>query len=285
MAIVRVNQNVFESGEEWNNRLLTETTREFTIYLSLLSSYWTSTIQGPNYTLEIQAMSKALSQIRLALSDIQNDYYFSATRGEFLYQTLTAILFPTIGSIQALGAPTIDQSDIEFRTFLQQIVAIYFKGSVLESIQKAVELVTGGTVTVTENFVEARTPGSGYDISDEFGFAIDVILPSPSVTGPALIDPFLSDFNINLLLRIIRPAHTLYQLKYILQDAYIGQQQPIGSNGVSPQPNQVVDTFTFALSNYGYEDVRKFTSGVARIDPLGSKVAQSVVGEDHTGDF
>ncbi len=285
MAIVRVNQNVFQCGEEWNNRLLSETTREFTIYLSLLSSYWTSTIQGPNYTIEIQAMSRALAQIRLMLSDIQNDFYFSATRGEFLYQTLTALLFPTIGSIQSLGAPTIDQSDIEFRTFLQQIVAIYFKGSVLESVQQAVELVTGGTVIVWENYLLARTPGSGYDISDEFGISIDVLVPTPGVTGPGLIDPFLSDFNIQLLLRIIRPAHTLYTLKYILQDSYIGQQQPIGPNGVSPQPNKVLDVPTVALSNYGYEDFRKFTNGVARIDTLGSKVAQAVQGEDHTGQF
>ena len=64
---------------------------------------------------------------------------------------------------------------------------------------------------------------------------------------------------------------------------YLGQQQPPGPNGVSPQPNKVTDSFTFDLSNYGYEDFRKFTDGVAGIDTLGFKQAVAVTNEDHTG--
>lgn len=275
MAIVRVNSNAYESGEEYNNRLLAESTREFTILLSLLSSYFTSTIDGPNYARELKAMAISLARIRLSLSDVLNDTYFSATRGEYLYQVVTSLLFP-----QAAGAPTIDQSDIEFRTFLQQIVAIYFKGSVPPSLQTAVQLVTGGTVILRENYLLAREPGSGYDISDEFGFSVDIILSSPSS-----IDVFLADKNIRLLLQIIRPAHTIYTLKYILLDNYIGQQQPPGPNGVSPQPDKVTDSFEFDLSNYGYEDFRRFVQGVAGLDKLGFKQSHSVVGEDHSNQF
>lgn len=280
MSIVRVNQNVYESGEEYNNRLLAESQREFNILLALMSSYFQSRIDGPNYARELKAMAIALARIRLTLSDIQNDTYFSATRGEYLWQVLTVMLFPKTFGKQGGGSPTIDQTDIGFRTFLQQIVAIYFKGSITPSIQKAVELVTGGTVIVRENYLEARQPASGLNLSDEFGFEVDIFLPFVND-----VDIFLADKNIRLLLQIIRPAHTIYTLKYILQDMYTGQQQPPGPNGVSPQPNKVTDSFTFHLSNYSYEDFRKFVLGVAGLDTAGVKKAVQVINEDHSSDF
>ena len=280
MAIVRVNQNIFETGEEYNNRLLTESQREFNILLSLLSSYFQSKIDGPNYTRELKAMAIALARIRLTLSDIQNDTYFSATRGEYLWQVLTVMLFPETFGKSGGGSPTIDQSDIQFRTFLQQLVAIYFKGSITPSIQKAVELVTGGTVIVRQNYLEARKPASGLDISDEFGFEVDIFLPFVND-----VDIFLADKNIRLLLQIIRPAHTIYILKYILQDIYTGQQQPPGPNGISPQPNKITDSFTFTLTNYSYEDFRKFVLGIEGLDTAGFKHAVQVTNEDHSSDF
>jgi hypothetical protein len=280
LSIIRINQNAFQSGEEWNNRLLAESSREFTILLSLLSSYFTSKIDGPNYARELKAMAIALAQVRLTLSDVMNDTYFSATRGEYLWQVLTVMLFPKTFGKQGGMAPTIDQSDIDFRTFLQQLVAIYFKGSITPSIQQAVELVTGGTVIVRENYLEARQPASGLDISDEFGFEVDIFLPFVND-----ISIFLADQNIRLLLQIIRPAHTLYTLKYIFQDIYTGQQQPPGPNGVSPQPNKVTDSFTCTLTNYSYEDFRKYVDGVANLDIAGAKQAVAVLNEVHTGQF
>ena len=280
MAILRVNQTAFESGEEYNNRLLAEAQREFTILLSLLSSYFTSKIDGPNYARELKAMAIALAQVRLTLSDIQNDTYFSATRGEYLWQVLTVMLFPKTFSYPNGSAPTVDQTDIEFRNFLQQIVSIYFQGSVTPSIQEAVELIVGGKVIVNQNYLLARQPGSGLDISDEFGFSIDIFLPFVNN-----IDIILADKNIRLLLQIIRPAHTIYSLKYIFQDAYVGQKQPLGVNGISPQPNTMVDSFTFCLTNYSYEDFRKFVDGIEGIDNLGTKRSISVVNEDHSSQF
>lgn len=280
MTIIRVNQNTYESGEEWNNRLLAESQREFTILLSLLSSYFTSKIDGPNYARELKAMAIELSRLRLTLSDAMNDTYFSATRGEYLWQVLTVMLFPATFGYQTGGAPTIDQTDIQFRTFLNQLILIYFKGSIPPSIQKAVELVVGGTVILRQNFLEARQPASGLDISDEYGFEVDIFLPFVNN-----IDIFLADKNIRLLLQIIRPAHTIYILKYILQDMYLGQQQPLGPNGISPQPAKVTDSFTFSLTNYSYEDFRRFVGGVAGLDANGFKHAEQVVNEDHSSDF
>jgi hypothetical protein len=280
LSIVRVNQTAFETGEEYNNRLLAEAQREFTILLSLLSSYFTSKIDGPNYARELKAMAIAMARVRLTLSDIQNDTYFSATRGEYLWQVLTVMLFPKTFSYPNGSAPTIDQTDIEFRNFLQQLVSIYFQGSITPSIQEAVELVVGGNIVVNQNYLLAREPGSGLDISDEFGFSIDIFLPFVNN-----IDIILADKNIRLLLQIIRPAHTIYTLKYIFQDAYIGQQQPPQANGVSPQPFKMTDSFTFCLTNYSYESFRKFVEGIEGIDNLGFKKAISVINEDHSSQF
>jgi len=270
MAIVRINQNSDDSGEEYESRLLVAADEEFRILLRLLSSYWQSTIDGPNYARELKAMAIALSRIRMSLGDIQNDTYYVATRTEFLYQVVTSVVFP---NPQTDGIPDLQKTDVDFRVFLQQVISLYFKGSVPDSVKKAAEIITGGTVTVREAFLEARKAGSGLDISDEFGFDVEVILSSPGS-----VDVFLADKNMRILLNIIRPAHTLYRIKYVLQDAYRGQQ-------TKTNPNKVVDSFTFDLANYGYEDFRKFFTGIYGVDQDGFRRSSNVISEDHSGDF
>ena len=270
MALIRINFNAFESGEQYFSRLSSEANIHFQIFLKLLSSYWQSTIDGPNYTRELKAMSIELARIRLALDDIRQDTSYSSVRSEYLYQVLTSVLFPS-----ELGAPNTDQYDLEFRDFLNEIILLYFQGSIPASIKKAVELITGGTVIVRENFEEAQKPGSGFNISDQFGFVVDVVLESPGD-----IDVFLADENIRLLLRIIRPAHTLFRIRYILNDEYPGQYDPDNN-----QLNKMVDDFNWVLSCYDYEDFRKFVLGVEHIDILGTKSSVSVSGESHSMDF
>jgi hypothetical protein len=270
MPILRVNNNAFEEGEDYLKNLNDEADRNFQIFLALLSSYWQSTIDGPNYAREIKAMSIALAKIRLSLDQVRTDTYYKSVRSEYLYQVLTSMLFPSVK-----GAPDPKFADLDFRDFLQSIVTIYFAGSIPLSMQSAVELfTTGAQVVVKENYAETRNPASGFDISDEFGFDIDVILPSPST-----IDMFLADKNIRLLLDIIRPAHTLYRLRYILQDTYVGQQTGI-------QPNKIIDTLNqFTISSYGYEDFRKFIDGVEGVDASGAKKIIYVTGEDDSSQF
>lgn len=266
--IVRTNLNAYEDGEEYLNRLNQEADTDFKIFLAMLSSYWTSTVDGPNYARELKAMAIAVARIRLALDDIRSDIDYRTTRTEFLYQILTSMLFPN----GEFADPNF--ADRDFGEFLRDLVQVYFAGSIPTSIQRAVELVTGGMeVFITENFEEARKPGTGFDISDEHTFNIDVFLPSPGS-----IDVFLAEKNIRILLSIIRPAHTLYRLKFVLQDEYLGNKTDL-------QPNKVIDTPRFDLSSYGYEDFRKFVEGISGIDPMGVKKPAHVVGEDHSAEF
>lgn len=275
MAIVRYNLNAFETGEEYLSRLKQESEVNFKILLSLLSSYFQSSIDGPNYARQMKAMAIELSRVRLMLEDVKQDTDFATTRTEFLYQTVTSVLFP-----KKEGAPDLQKGDADFRAFLQQIVLIYFAGSVPDSIKKAVELVCGGEVIVRENFEEARKPGSGYDISDQFGFTVDVIL-----ANPGQVDVFLAEKNIRILLAIIRPAHTLYTLKFILQDYYLGPGPAPQDPSSNVQTNKVHESFVLNLQSYGYEDFRRFVEGVRGIDVLGSKAFVAVKDESHDGDF
>jgi len=104
-----------------------------------------------------------------------------------------------------------------------------------------------------------------------------VILDSPGST-----DVFLAEKNVRILLNIIRPAHTLYRLRFILEDEYFGQKDPDTDVNM---PNKVTDAFSWTLSCYGYEDFRRFVEGVGGIDLLGTKKAVSVVAENHSADF
>lgn len=273
MAIVRVSFDAYDDGEQYRSRLIAEANNIFQVFLSMLSSYWQSTVQGPNYTNEIKAMSVELARVRLALDDVRTDIRYSATRTEFLYQVLSSIMFPADP-----GVPNPGLSDQDLKALLVEILGIYFKGSVPASMKASAELFyKHAKVVLRENFVEARKPGSGYDISDEYGFEIDVVFDS--LAGA---DVIMSDRMTRILLNVIRPAHTLLRIKHVLQDEWKGQGDPDPARDNLPK---IADAFRFALSNYGYEDFRKFTGGVHGVDQLGVKRPRSVVGEDHSSDW
>lgn len=268
MAIVRVNFNNYEEGEQYRFRVLSEANTIFGILLTLLSSYWRSSIDGPQYARQIKAMAFEIARIRVNLDDVKLDTEFTTTRSEFIYQNLTSLLFPK----SPPGAPNPGLSDLDFRDFLVEVLAVYFQGSIPDSMKKSVELLTKSNVVVKEAFSEARKPGSVFDISDQFTFFVDILMESPSD-----FDVFLADKNIQILLNIIRPAHTLYRLKYVLRDEYRGN--------LDEDDFKILDSFRWVLYNYGYEDFRKFCDGIEGIDYLGVKRPIEVLNEDHTADF
>ncbi len=274
MPIVRASLNAYEAGEEYLANLAKESDVNFRILLALLSSYWQSGIDGPNYARELKAVALELSRVRLLLEEVRQDADFSTTRTEFLYQVVTSVLFPQ-GRVPDLG-----KTDVDFQAFLAEIVKIYFAGSVPESIKKAVDLVIGAKSVVRENFEEARRPGSGFDISDQFGFTVDVALDSPGQ-----VDLFLADRNVRILLSIIRPSHTLYRLKYILNDLWLGPGPSPADPPSDVQTHKAVDKAIGSISNYGYEDFRRFVEGVKGVDVLGGKAPIEVVDEDHSHEF
>jgi len=260
----RVNFTLAQSGKEYQSRLVTRAQATITTLLNLLPSNYISTVQGPNYTNELKAIAVEIAKIELALEDIDSDMGYNNTRSDFIYSIIGYLVFLN----GRLPATTFD--DEEFRRFLLSVIKIYFQGSIPTSIREGIALFTSDQVTVTENFLLVRQGASGYDISDQFGFQIDL-------EGSALPENvFGVDSNIRLVLDIIRPAHTLFRIRYIFRDRYEPNKDGAG---------RVLDEYRWRMANYYYEDFRVYSDGVKNRDRLGVKVNQTVTDENHSDDF
>lgn len=264
LDLSRINFSIERKGKEYNLRVVKRAQAIFTSLLNLLPSNYISAVQGPNYTIELKAVAVELAKIELALEDVSIDRDFTKTRSEFLYSMIGYMVFLNN------RLPPLEFSDVEFRKFLLALIKIYFQGSVPESISDAVALFISEDYTVLENFLLTRAGASGLDISDQFGFQINV-----ETTGTFPPDVFNLLSSIRIILDVIRPAHTLFRIRFIFNDDY-RPNDPI---------NKVIDAMKWRLSNYYYEDYRSYWDGFKDRDRLGQKTNKAVVGEDHSEDF
>ena len=262
----RLNRTLSQTGREYNLRLLQRAQAIFSALLNLLPSNYISAVQGPSYTQEAKAVAVELARIELALEDVDTDRSAPTTRSDFLYSIIGYLLFIN-GKL-----PTVEFSDEEFRQFMLSLISIYFQGSTPKSMKDLANLLISGDVRVTENYLLIRAGASGLDISDQFGFGIDVVIP---LGGGFPANLFAVDSTLRMLLDIIRPAHTLFRIRYIFQDHYI----PPGPGG------EIIDVMRWRMSSYYYADFRSYWVGIRDRDRLGRKVNQQVAGESHTSDF
>lgn len=256
----RLNFNVQRAGKEYNLRVLQRAQAIFSTLLRLLPSNYTSTIQGPNYTTELKAVAVELSKIELALEDVNLDTDYARTRSEFLYSMVGYLCFLNN------RLPSLEFDDGEFRQFLLNLIRIYFKGAVPNGIRDAVGLFLDTDFRILENFLLIRQGSAGLDISDQFGFQIDVATQN---SFPAGI--FDLQASIRIILDIVRPAHTLFRIRFIFTDDY----------GPNDEVGKIIDEMRWSLQSYYYEDYRSYWGGARHIDRLGRKENQVVVGEAH----
>lgn len=261
----RLNYTVSQTGREYNLRLLQRAQPIFSQLLNLLPSTYVSSVQGPTYTNELKAVAVELARLELALEDVDRDRTFDTTRPEFLY-SIAGYFVLLNGRI-----PGVEFDDVEFRNLVVNLIRIFFQGSIPKSMEDVVKLFVSGAVQVKENFLLVRQGASGLDISDQFGFTVDVL----SGGGGFPPNIFDADSAIRQILDIARPAHTLYRLRYIFTDDYL----PNDSYG------KVLDAMRWRLSAYYYDDFRRYCGGVRDRDRLGKKTNQAVTGEDHSADF
>lgn len=262
---LRQNHTLASTGKEYNQRLLIRAQTIFGTLLNLLPSNYASTVQGPTYTTELKAVAVELAKLELALEDVSEDRGFATTRPEFLYSTVGYLL------LQNGQLPAVEFDDNQFRQFLVALVRIYFQGSIPNSIEDAVKLFLSTDVKITENFMLVRKGASGYDVSDQFGFQIDV--PQQERGFPE--NTFAVDSSIRLVLEIIRPAHTLFRIRYIFSDKYLPGETV----------ERIMDACRWQLRAYYYDDFRTYWAGVRDVDRLGMKTNTLITEEDHSGDF
>lgn len=261
---LRINFTVEQKGKEYQLRLNQRTRTIFGNLMRLLPSNYTSTVEGPAYTNELKAVATELARIELALEDVNQDIEYRRMRTEFVYLSLGQMLFPTG------NAPIGTKDDVAFREFLVSLLGIYFRGSIPAAMGAATELLLGSGYEVLENFLLERAGASGYDISDQFGF--QVVVETNNVLVPELFD---LQSSLRTILDIIRPAHTLFTLKYKFTDEYV-PNDPVGV---------LTDQLRWSLRAYWYDDVRRYWGGVRSRDRLGTRTNQMVVAEDHSDDF
>lgn len=260
----RVNFSIVRRGKEYNLRVLQRAQTIFSNLLNLLPSNYISAVQGPNYTVELKAVAVELAKIELALEDIDLDRDQSRTRSEFLYSIIGYLVFLN-GRL-----PPLSFDDEEFRQFLLNVIRIYFQGSVPQSMRDAADLFLTEDFEVLENFLLTRVGASGLDISDQFGFQITV-----DTGGVFPVDAFTIEQSLRVILDVIRPAHTLFRIRYLFKDEY-NPNEPTG---------KILDAMRWRLASYYYEDYRSYWQGLRDRDRLGRKVNQAVADEDHSADF
>lgn len=260
----RVNFSIIRKGKEYNLRVLQRAQSIFSNLLNLLPSNYISAVQGPNYTLEVKAVAVELAKIELALEDIDLDRDYTRTRAEFIYSMIGYLVFLN-GRL-----PALDDDHEEFRQFLLNLIRIYFQGSVPESMRDAASLFLTENFDVLENFLLTRAGANGLDISDQFGFQITI-----DTGGVFPVNVIDIEQSLRVILDVIRPAHTLFRIRYLFTDVY-NPNEPGG---------QVVDAMRWRLASYYYEDYRSYWRGLRDRDRLGRKESQAVTDEDHSSDF
>jgi hypothetical protein len=256
----RLNFNIERKGKEYNLRLQQRAQSIFSALLGMLPSNYTSSVQGPHYTVELKAVAVEIARIELALEDINLDVDYVHTRSDFLYSIVGYLCFLNN------RLPSFNYDDQEFRQFLLNLIRIYFKGSIPSAIRDAVALFLTTDFQILENFLLVRAGSAGLDISDQFGFQIDVTTPNEF---PTEIFDFQS--SIRIILDVVRPAHTLFRIRFIFTDDY----EPNDPEG------RVLDSMRWELHSYYYEDYRSYWGGLRDIDRLGKKENHVVVAEDH----
>jgi len=268
----RLNSTVTQKGKEYSLRLIQRAQVVFSTLLNLLPSNYISSVQGPNYTQALKAVAVEIARLELALEDVDRDRSFEHTRSEFLWST--------VGYLVLLNSrlPNLGFSDEEFRNFFLNLIRIYFQGSIPDSMKDVVDLFIDGDIQVTEAFLLLRNGASGLDISDQFVFNIDYVAP-PGGGFPA--DIFEADSAIRQILDLVRPAHTLFRIRYIFSDEYLPGPDPDGGDPFG----RILDEVRWRLGIYYYEDFRSYWKGVKDRDRLGKKVNQCITAEDHSDDF
>lgn len=228
-------------------------------FLKDLPSNYVARITGPLYSLKFQGLLEQLAKIQIQGEETYLDSSYNFVRSEFLWQILGTVVFPdtTDGIIEF-------DTDIEYRDFLQRMVDLLLEGSKRDPIEEGLNLLTDAEVTVLQVSDHLRSPGTGYTLKDQAKLEVDVKgrgrWTTRDIHGNIIIiegdlgtgfteDPFRFERNARRVLKALRPAHTLYEIRNLFLDAFEGLE----------------DEVSYDISNYYYEDLRKFTTGAKAI--------------------
>lgn len=154
-------------------------------YKGELPSSYTSTTKGTNYQLDFLAIAEQLAKLQIAASQVFYDSQIDFVRSQFFFQNFSSFLFPK-------GSPKFD-SDEEFREFLKKLLPLMTKNRIL---QDALRLLA-------ENLSVVELPRHNVEV---------------------ILEGFPKSFqvlqNIDVLMDILKPAHSLYQTIILFREDF-----------------------------------------------------------------
>ena len=242
-----------------------QTDRIMTAFFKLLPSNYASQVQGPYYTMQFQAMAERIADFQVNAQEVLADSMYDFTRTEVLYQILGSLVFPDSAT---MGFPSLD-GDLTYRTFLQRMVTLLLQGATKATAQSGVELLTTATVEIIERGIEARKLKglSPWGAGDQFTFEVNV---SNGNKFPDE-DPFVLQRNVDIVLRALKPAHTLYEYRHVFTESF----------GPLFREQNHLD-----IKDYKYQDVRRYWMGADKISGTnGITLEDRTLFSDPTVDF
>lgn len=245
---------VNKQSQDRKDKQRAQVDRIMEVFMRVLPSNYVSQVSGPFYTLQFQAAAEQIADFQLTAQEVFADWSYEYTRSEFLYQIIGALVFPDATTD---GWPTIE-GDITYRTFLRRMVDLLLQGATTETVKSGIELVTTATVEIIERAIAARTtPNSAWGRTDQFTFEInvsdtrDVTIDGETVSIPDFPDdPFVLLENVRIILRALKPAHTLYDYRHLFQESFKGR---------------ISAELSWEMSNYYYQDWRRYCLGAKSI--------------------
>lgn len=251
------------------------------VFYQLLPSNYVSQVQGPWYTMQFQAAAEQIAKIQYTAQETLADGFWEYTRPDFIHQILGALVFPD-SNIE--GTPTIP-GDLSYRDFLRRMAQLLLDGSTKENVQSGLDLLTDATFEILEKGVEARKlgPGSAWGLEDQWSFEInaegkptlvdcsDVGIPGSCQVelGQFPKDPFVLLENVGYVLKALKPAHTLYDFRFLFRDTL----------------GDFSDSVSMGMETYYYEDVRKYCLGRKRITGEGDTLIDRTLFSDPDREF
>lgn len=250
------------TNQDRTDKVQEQVDRILGVFKQLLGSNYVSDVPGPHYMLRFQTAAEIIADFQITAQEAFADGFWEYTRPEFLFQIMGLMVFP---DARADGIPSLD-GDITYRDFLRKMVELLLAGATKDTVQQGLELLSDAVFEIIERGVEARKMGdlSGWGPQDKFTFEINasnlvqsVPAADVGITEPDPVDlygfpndPFVLQENVRLVLKALKPAHTLYDYRHLFRDAF-------GS--------LFTDTPSWDLRTYYYDDFRKNCLGAKQI--------------------
>ena len=186
-----------------------------------------------------------------------------------MFQILGSLVFPDATDV---GYPDL-KGDLRYRQFLRDMVRLLIQGATKATVEEGLTLLSDATFEVLEKSVLSRqTPHSAWGFDDQFTFEINVSeTDEDSGLERFPVDPFILQDNLRIVMRALKPAHTLYDYRHLFTETF-GQF--------------FSDAMSFDWENYYYEDFRAFCCGArALVGSGGETLTDKTLFQDVDRDF